>query len=153
MAGAVPCRCHKGAILASTGCVPATRQTMRKGRMACGGDNPAYARIPSPLQLPGLPFVDRGHNVAQYSTWQAQQITATKLSVKRKWVCLLIELDQARWEGRKGIRRRANREVQWSRMKVTHRQINLKEHKHGLRVHWGGFNNSVGDLKSTESKG
>lgn len=98
MAGTGPCVFHKGAILASACCMPVTRQTMRKGRMACGGDNPPYTQITPALWLPGLPFVDRGHSVAQYSTWQARQITATKLGVERKWDCLLIELEQARWE-------------------------------------------------------
>lgn len=59
--------------------------------MACEEDNPHFEQIRHPSGFRGLPFVDRGHSVAQYSTRQAQQITTTKLSVKRKWVCLLIE--------------------------------------------------------------
>lgn len=59
------------------------------------GDNPHFEQIRHPSGFRGLPFVDRGHGVAQYSTRQAQQITTTELSVRRKWVCLLIEQELA----------------------------------------------------------
>lgn len=56
VADAVFCRGHSGAILAPASCMPVTRRTKRKGRMACGGDNPLYAQITTPLQLPGTSF-------------------------------------------------------------------------------------------------
>lgn len=60
MAGTGPCVFHKGAILASACCMPVTRQTMRKGRMACGGDNPPYTQITPALWLPGPSFCWQG---------------------------------------------------------------------------------------------
>lgn len=107
---------HGGLSHPGTGCLP---DNGKIDRMACmvrgvGGCNLPRTQIVLPFLLSGaFPFVDRGHNVVQYPTWQAQQITATKPSVKRKWVCLVIELEQGRWgmqeRGGDGLLGRENR--------------------------------------------
>lgn len=110
---------------------------MRKGRMACGGDNPPYAQITPPLRLPGPSFC-----------WQGPQCRSifdlTSTANHRNGAQCQEEVGLfAYWAGaskvggnvRKGMRRRAGRglgkysRTEWG-SRITHTgRINQVAHK------------------------
>lgn len=171
MAGTVPCGCHKGAILASACCMPVRRQTMRKGRMACGGDNPPYAQITPPLWLPGPSFCWQGpqcrsifdltstanhrdgaecqEEVGLFAYWAGASRVGGNECEKR---------NEKNWWGRtvkqSGVEDTGSNT--YKQNKCSPRQTNKQTNKEqrGLGTVQGGvFCNSVGSLSSRESRG